>query len=126
MNRLLLFASMVIVCSACHSVNDYDKIFKDPGLYTNTVHQLNTVVMGNNFGPIVASRNYLYAAVAGYEVIAGGYPNRFRSLAGQLHGLTPLPQPPAGKTIDMSSQPCWPIANWEKPSPSPKGVCTNM
>ena len=88
---------MAIVCSACHSVNDYDKIFKDPGLYTNTVHQLNTVVMGNNFGPIVASRNYLYAAVAGYETIAAGYPNRFRSLAGQLHGLTALPQHTHGK-----------------------------
>src|SRR5580698_3816996 len=100
MKRLLLFASMTIVFSACHSVNDYDKIFRDTRLYTNTVHELNTVVMGNNFGPIVASRNYLYAAIAGYEVIAGGYPNRFRSLAGQLHGLAPLPQPPAGKTID--------------------------
>ncbi len=100
MKRLLHFASIAIVFSACHSVNDYDKIFKDPRLYTNTVHELNTVVMRNNFGPIVASRNYLYAAIAGYEVIAGGYPNRFRSLAGQLHGLTPLPQPPAATTID--------------------------
>ena len=100
MNRLFLFASIAIVFSACHSANDYDKIFKDPRLYAGTVHELNTVVMGNNFGPIVASRNYLYAAIAGYEVIAGGYPDRFKSMAGQLHGLNPLPQPPAGKTID--------------------------
>ncbi|HEY4336664.1 MAG TPA: vanadium-dependent haloperoxidase, partial [Puia sp.] len=72
---------------------DYDKIFKDPTLYCNAVHELNTVVMGNNFGPIVASRNYLYAAVAGYECIAGGYSNRFASLAGQVNGLKSVPKP---------------------------------
>jgi len=85
--------------TSCHTKNDYDKIFNDPILYSNTVHELNTVVMGNNFGPIVASRNYLYAAVAGYEVIAAGYPGEYTSLAGQLHGLKPIPQPAAGEKI---------------------------
>jgi hypothetical protein len=33
---------------------------------------LNRVVMGNNFTPVVASRNYAYATVAAYEVIAAG------------------------------------------------------
>src|SRR5579871_3454286 len=93
MTRFLFLALMAGCLSACHSNNDYDKIFKDPNLYCNTVHELNTVVMGNNFGPIVASRNYLYAAIAGYEVIAGGYPDRFVSLAGQLHGLKAVPKP---------------------------------
>src|ERR1700730_9882619 len=101
MKRLLLFAFTAIVFSACHSVHDYDKIFKDPRRYAGTVHELNTVVMGNNFGPIVASRNYMYAAVAGYEVIAGGYPDQYRSLAGQLNGLTAIPAPSAGQTIDF-------------------------
>jgi hypothetical protein len=99
--RFALFACLAIGFSACHFANDYDKIFKNPNLYCATVHELNTVVMGNNFGPIVASRNYLYAAVAGYEVIAGGYPDRFLSLAGQLHGLNPVPQPAAGEKIDF-------------------------
>src|SRR5579871_5255622 len=101
MTRFLFLALMAGCLSACEHANDYDKIFKDPNLYCNTVHQLNTVVMGNNFGPIVASRNYLYAAVAGYEVVAAGYPNRFVSLAGQLHGLKDIPQPPKGQTIDF-------------------------
>lgn len=43
--------------------------------------------MGNNFSPIVASRNYMYASVAAYEVIAAGYPSKYYSLAGQLHDL---------------------------------------
>ncbi|HEY1216591.1 MAG TPA: hypothetical protein VGE93_23445, partial [Bryobacteraceae bacterium] len=93
MTRFALFACVAILFTACNTKKDYDKILKDPNLYCNAVHQLNTVVMGNNFGPIVASRNYLYAAVAGYEVIAGGYPDRFISLAGQLHGLQSVPKP---------------------------------
>src|SRR5215472_11131442 len=101
MARLFFFAFLAIGFSACNSNNDYDKVFRDPNLYCDAVHQLNTVVMGNNFGPIVASRNYLYAAVAGYEVIAGGYPDRFYSLAGQLHGLKTVPQPPTGQKIDF-------------------------
>lgn len=99
-SRLLLVGVVIsIIFTACHSRSDYDKIFNDPILYCNTVHELNTVVMGNNFGPIVASRNYMYAAVAGYEVIAGGHPDQYVSLAGQLHGLKAVPKPEAGKTI---------------------------
>ena len=91
----------VVSLLACNSKKDYDRIFKDPSLYSNAVHELNTVVMGNNFGPIVASRNYLYAAVAGYEVIAAGYPDKYNSLAGQLKGLTAVPKPQDGKPIDF-------------------------
>jgi hypothetical protein len=101
MKRIVFIACAAISLSACRHQQDYDKIFKDPLLYCNTVHELNTVVMGNNFGPIVASRNYLYASVAGYEVVAAGYPSRYNSLAGQLNGLGSVPQPTAGQPIDF-------------------------
>jgi hypothetical protein len=101
MKSFLFIAFLAVSFVACNTVHDYDKVFKDPTLYCQTVHQLNTVVMGNNFGPIVASRNYLYAAVAGYEVIAGGYPDRFNSLAGQLRGLSTVPKPATGENIDF-------------------------
>jgi hypothetical protein len=101
MYKLLLIACLMTGLVACNSKKDYDTVFKDPNIYCATVYQLNTVVMGNNFGPIVASRNYLYAAVAGYEVIAGGYPERFNSLAGQLHGLGPVPKPAPGQKINF-------------------------
>ena len=101
MRKLLAIAFAVISICACNTKKDYDQIFKDPILYCKTVYQLNNVVMGNNFGPIVASRNYLYAAVAGYEVIAAGYPNQYNSLAGQLHGLQAVPKPAAGQQIDF-------------------------
>ncbi|MDP4130987.1 MAG: vanadium-dependent haloperoxidase [Bacteroidota bacterium] len=100
MKQLFLFLCLAIGLTACNTKKDYEKIFSDPNLYCNAVHELNTVVMGNNFGPIVASRNYLYASVAGYEVIAGGYPEKYNSLAGQLHGLKSVPKPEPGKKIN--------------------------
>ncbi len=94
---LVAFAAI----NACNTKKDYDKIFSNPLLYASTVHQLNTVVMGNNFSPIVASRNYLYANVAAYEVMAAGNSTRFNSLAGSLNGLNEVPKPKVGKQINF-------------------------
>ncbi len=94
---LALFAS-----TGCHHKMDYEKIFNDPNLYCSTVHELNTIVMGNNFSPMVASRNYLYAAVAGYEVIAAANPKKFNSLAGQLRGLPVMPKASGDQTINFN------------------------
>jgi hypothetical protein len=101
MKKILIVVCAAMSFAACSTKKDYDKIFKDPDLYCKTVYQLNNVVMGNNFGPIVASRNYMYAAIAGYEVIAGGYPKKYNSLAGQLHELTYVPKPIDGEKIDF-------------------------
>jgi hypothetical protein len=85
----------------CNSKNNSEAFFKDPELYSKTVHELNTVVMGNNFSPIVASRNYLYANIAAYEVIAAGYPEAYNSLSGQINGLKEVPKPAAGKKVNF-------------------------
>jgi PAP2 superfamily len=98
------FTAIMIACLAiisCKQKNDYTQFTHDPVLFSKTVYELNTVVMGNNFSPIVASRNYLYASVAAYEVIAGGYPNQYNSLAGQVKDLKPLPKPDSTKKIDF-------------------------
>jgi hypothetical protein len=101
MKKLLAIASAVVSVCSCNSKKDYDQIFKDPILFCKTVYQLNGVVMGNNFSPIVASRNYTYANVAAYEVIAGGYPDKYTSLAGQLNGLKAVPKLAKGDSIDV-------------------------
>ena len=101
MKRFLFAICILWGISACQSKKDYAKIFNNPDLYCYTVHELNTIVMGNNFSPMVASRNYLYAAIAGYEVIAAGYPDKYISLAGQLKGLKFLPKPPSGEKINF-------------------------
>jgi hypothetical protein len=101
MKRIPVLLTVLVFLGGCQGKKDYESIFKDPNLYCNAVHQLNTVVMGNNFSPIVASRNYMYAAVAGYEVMAAGHPDKYNSLAGQLHGLTTIPKPDSGQVINF-------------------------
>jgi len=100
MNRFLLFMLLLMAIFSSCKKPDYKNILHDPGLYSRTVFELNSVVMGNNFSPVVASRNYAYASVAGYEVIAGGYPGKYKSLAGQLNGLTKVAKPAPGEEID--------------------------
>jgi PAP2 superfamily len=98
--KKIVYLLCVSACIVACKQNDYKKIIHDPALFSNAVHELNQVVMGNNFSPIVASRNYLYASVAAYEVIAAGYSNQYNSLAGQIHSLTSVPKPPANTEID--------------------------
>ena len=98
--RNLLIVS-IFIFTGCRHKNDYEKLFNDPLLYCSTVHELNTIVMGNNFSPMVASRNYLYAAVAGYEVMAAGGSGKYLSLAGQVRGLKTIPAPVPGEKINF-------------------------
>ncbi|RFM25924.1 vanadium-dependent haloperoxidase [Deminuibacter soli] len=101
MKLSLIAGCFAVLLVSCQVKRDYETVLHDPLLYCNTVHELNQVVMGNNFTPVVASRNYTYAAIAGYEVIAGGDPAHYHSLGNQLHGLGQLPAVPAGKPIDF-------------------------
>jgi hypothetical protein len=55
------------------------------------------------FTPPVASRAFGYAGVTLYESIVAGMPN-YQTLAGQLNGLAPLPQPASGEDYH------WPTA----------------
>ncbi|GAC1439029.1 MAG: hypothetical protein NVSMB63_03780 [Sediminibacterium sp.] len=85
---------------ACRHSNEYKTYLHDPQLFCNTVHELNTVVMGNNFPPMVATRNYAYASIAAYEVIVAGYPGQYTSLAGQLNGLKEMAKPASNPLVD--------------------------
>ena len=98
MKKYLACCLVMFFMFGCKSGKNYKKVFDDPILYAKTVHELNTVVMGNNFTPIVAARNYLYANVAAYEVIAGGHPNKYTSLAGQVRDLKFVPKPEHANT----------------------------
>jgi hypothetical protein len=100
MKPIIIFSVCVTLLYACNKKTDYKEVFHDPHMFSNTVHELNKVVMGNNFSPIVAGRNYLYASIAAYEVIAAGNPGKYYSLAGQLNGLETVPAPDTSKVID--------------------------
>lgn len=51
------------------------------------------------YSPPVASRSFAYLGVTAFEAVASGSSD-MQSLAGQLNGLTPVPQREAGKTYD--------------------------
>ncbi len=99
MRFFCVFVFGLLVFSSCKKA-DYKQIFSDPQLYSRTVHELNKVVMGNNFTPPVASRNYAYATVAGYEVIAAGNSRNYKSLVGQLNGFKEVAKPEPDKNIN--------------------------
>ena len=91
MRILICVACMMVLITSCRQPGDYKKYTSDPFLYSKTVKQLNNVVLENNFPPMIASRNYTYANIAAYEVMAVG-DNRFNSLAGQIKHMPALPQ----------------------------------
>lgn len=92
--------SLCVLLVACDR-KGYVSKSADPILYSKTVKKLNDIVLENNFPPMIASRNYVYANIAAYECIVAG-DSSYRSLAGQIRHMPSMPHPAPGKTIDFS------------------------
>lgn len=89
MKFILAVAMMGLIITSCKQ-QAYKKFTANPILFCKTVKQLNDVVLENNFPPMIASRNYVYANIAAYEVMVLG-DDRFQSLAGQIKHLPAFP-----------------------------------
>jgi hypothetical protein len=100
MNKNISFILIISLAATSCVTKDYSKVVHDPVLYSQTVKKLNDIVLENNFPPMIASRNYAYAAIAGYEVVAASDSN-YISLAGQIKHMPPMPKPDASKKIDF-------------------------
>lgn len=100
MNRYLFWIAGALIFIASCSKSNYKSVTSDPALFRVTVKKLNDIVLENNFPPVIASRNYAYATIAAYEVIAAGDPTHFNSLAGQIKHLEQVPKPASGAKID--------------------------
>lgn len=61
-----------------------------PEDYYLTTDKVTEIMIHDIFSPPVASRILSYPNVAAYEIIAG-YNDKYNSLSGQLHELTPIP-----------------------------------
>jgi hypothetical protein len=97
MKNIVVSVLCAVLLFSCKENKDYVAYLHNPDLYCKAVHELNAVVMGNNFPPIIAGRNYTYASMAAYEVIAAGYPNKYNSMAGQINGMKAMPKPTGAK-----------------------------
>ena len=100
MRILPVFVAVSLLLASCKDKPVKKTYFEDAFTFSRTVKELNEVVKHVGFSPIVASRNYAYANIAAYECIAGGYPNEYNSLAGQLRSLKEIPKPDTSKKID--------------------------
>lgn len=99
LNIVLAAASAVLVASCGNK--DYSKVTADPLLYSKTVKKLNDIVLENNFPPMIAARNYVYANIAAYECIVAG-DSAFQTLSGQIKHMPAMPTPDAGKKVDFN------------------------
>jgi hypothetical protein len=97
--NLLLAAVLAVFVVSCKEKN-YSKVTGDPILYSKTVKKLNDIVLENNFPPMIAARNYVYANIAAYECIVAG-DSSYVTLSGQIKHMPPMPSPEAGKKIDF-------------------------
>jgi len=91
--------ALALCFAACKPGGDPASYTSDPLLYCKTVKKLNDVVLYNNFPPMIASRNYVYANIAAYECIAAG-DSSYHSLSGQIKHLPQMPKPKEGKEPD--------------------------
>ena len=95
--RLLALVA-VAACSRAARVPQAE--LNDAGLLHDAVHQLTNVIVYDIFSPPQASRVYAYASIAAFEVLRHG-DTTYRTLAGQVKGLTLPPAPPPGQVLSL-------------------------
>lgn len=99
-----MLMALMLLASGCEPSNEnYQQEASKPEYLHRTVKQLTDVIIHDIFSPPVASRIYAYSSIAAYECLAAGDPV-YRSLAGQLRDLTPVPAP------NESLEYCFPLA----------------
>src|SRR5687767_6675916 len=89
----LLSVLPAILLAGCGRGGDYRTEPPDPKMLHSAVQDLTNVIVYDIFSPPQASRAYAYASIAAYEALRPDYASKYRSFAGQLNGLTPLPAP---------------------------------
>ena len=93
----LVGATLLQGCGRAHA-DDYRSDAPQSELLHTAVSQLTDVMVYDIFSPPQASRVYVYATIAGYEALRHG-DSTYRSLAGQVNGLTSVPAPMAGVQV---------------------------
>jgi len=96
----------LLLLAACGGNNtEYKQKVQNPEFLHRSVKAVTDRIVYDIFSPPVASRIYAYSSIAGYEAVINQDTLRYKSLAGQLHGLTTVPRPEPGKEY------CFPLAS---------------
>lgn len=101
--RFHLLSTAILTITACTGASSGTPpaASSDATPLHDAVKQVNDVIVYDIFSPPQASRVYAYASVAAYEVLRQR-DTAYRTLAGQLNGLTSVPAPPAGGDVSFS------------------------
>ena len=97
----LLFA-LFLSAFACQDGTFDSKICENTSFLHDAVNKTTEVIVHDIFSPVVAGRIYAYSNIACYETLRQGYSKDYKSLAGQLNGLEPVPAPPADQKVDFN------------------------
>ena len=101
----LLLTALSWCLPACQRYNDDYKTEGNRAEFLHAgVRRITDIIRHDIFAPPISARIYAYSSVAAYEALVPGFPD-YQSLAGQLKGLKPGPQPEAGKDY------CFPLAS---------------
>lgn len=95
MKRIGWIISLVLVFSCASNTGEYKSKVQDPEFIHRSIKKITDIIVYDIFSPPVASRIYTYVSVAGYEAMIPS-DKTYLSLAGQLNGLTTVPQPKEG------------------------------
>lgn len=101
LHYLIPFCLCFVLMLSCRR-NDYDStITSNTARIHQSIHQTTELIVHDIFSPVVAARIYAYSTIALYEGVRHQNPE-YKTLAGQLNDLAPIPAPPAGTKIDFN------------------------
>ena len=92
-----LYLLLVLVILSCQK--EENPIVVTPQQLHSSIDKVTEIMIHDIFSPPVASRIYAYPNIAAYEIISLN-DDRFTSLVGQIHELTPIPSPDAAKPVN--------------------------
>jgi hypothetical protein len=100
MRKLIAVVFLSFLGAACtHTPKADPKLLTDQNLLHRNIKQITEVIVHDVFSPPVASRIYVYSNLASYEAIRFARPG-YVSIASQLNGFEPLPEPEKGKSYN--------------------------
>ena len=102
MKKLLILVLLGIIFNGCAKKGDYETVFANPELYSETVGLLTDVITHDIFTPPVASRVYAYSNLAAYEIMAS-QSKQYKSLNDKLKGFDKISSPEKPINTGLSS-----------------------
>src|SRR5512144_2975440 len=96
-----LILLLILGAISCKKSTYDTKITDNTDYIHNSVRKTTEIIVHDIFSPVVAGRIYAYSNIALYETLRQGS-KKYKSFAGQLHGLTEVPAPPKDETIDIN------------------------